>query len=89
MTGVPVMSILFPLLYEFLYEHFSLFGAIFIMGAVQLNVCVGATFFRPITLASDGQAQDVNLFVKLKKAFGRLLRLFHTFCTGFSRYVIK
>ncbi|CAG5077810.1 Oidioi.mRNA.OKI2018_I69.PAR.g8817.t1.cds [Oikopleura dioica] len=75
MTGVPVMSIIFPLIYEFLYETFGMYGAVLIVGAIQLNVCVGAAFFRPINLKSDhtGTAQ-LSLIKKLSNAFGRLIR---------------
>ena len=76
MTGVPLMSIMFPPLYEFLYNHFSLFGAMLVMGAIQLNVIVGGTFFRPINLASDNASgtQQKSLFKKLGNAFGRLIK---------------
>ena len=76
MTGVPLMSILFPLIYEFLYNTYSLFPAMLIMGAMQLNVCVGGTFFRPINLASDHKAgnQQVAFFTKLQRAFARLIK---------------
>ena len=46
MTGVPLMSIIFPMFYEFVYNSFGLWGAIGIIGAVQLHVCVGGTLFR-------------------------------------------
>jgi len=71
-----MMSILFPLLYEFLYNSFSLFPAMLLMGAIQLNVIVGGTFFRPINLASDHIAgmEKVPFFTKLKKAFARLIK---------------
>lgn len=76
MTGVPLMSIMFPIIYEFLYNHFSLFGAMIIMGGIQLNVIVGGTFFRPINLASDhnAAAAQKGLFKKLGAAFARLLK---------------
>lgn len=74
MTGVPLMSIIFPLFYELVYNTYGLFGSIAIIGAVQLNVCVGGTFFRPIKLESDGAQLSASIFVKLKKAFGRLIR---------------
>ena len=76
MTGVPLMSIMFPPLYEFLYSNFSLFGAMLVMGAIQLNVIVGGTFFRPINLASDNTSgtQQKSLFKKLGNAFGRLIK---------------
>ena len=32
MTGVPVMSIIFPLIYELLYETFGMYGAVLIVG---------------------------------------------------------
>ncbi|CBY10842.1 unnamed protein product [Oikopleura dioica] len=75
MTGVPVMSIIFPLVYEFLYETFGMYGAVLIVGAIQLNVCVGASFFRPINLKSDhtGTA-NLTIIKKLSNAFGRLIR---------------
>ena len=74
MTGVPLMSIMFPLFYELVYSTYGLFGSIAIIGAVQLNVCVGGTFFRPIKLESDGAQLSASIFVKLKRAFGRLIR---------------
>jgi len=76
MTGVPIFSFLFPILYEFLYENFSMFGAMLVMGALQLNVCVGAAVFRPITLASDSNAPEfeTNPFKRLLKPFKRLLK---------------
>jgi len=73
MTGVPLMSILFPVLYEYVYNSYGLFGGLLVIGAIQLHVCVGAAFFRPITLKADGTAQNLSLFAKLRKAFGRLL----------------
>ena len=48
------MSIIFPLFYELCYNTYGLFGGIAIIGALQLHVCVGGTFFRPIKLQSDG-----------------------------------
>ena len=54
MTGVPMMSIIFPLFYELCYNTYGLFGGIAIIGALQLHVCVGGTLFRPIKLQSDG-----------------------------------
>ena len=83
MTGVPLMSIMFPPLYEFLYNNFSLFGAMLVMGAIQLNVIVGGTFFRPINLASDNASgtQQKSLFKKLGNAFGRLIKWVQTCLT--------
>lgn len=74
MTGVPLMSILFPILYEFLYSQYALFGAILVMGALQLNVCVGGTVFRPINLQSDHTSKPKKTLVKsLASAFKRLI----------------
>jgi len=36
MTGVPVMSIIFPLVYEFLYETFGMYGAVLIVGMLKI-----------------------------------------------------
>jgi len=76
MTGVPLMSMMFPPLYELLYNNFSMFGAMMIIGAMQLNVCVGGAVFRPINLASDKNANAAgkSLFGKLGNAFKRLLK---------------
>ena len=74
MTGVPLMSISFPILYEFVYFNFGLYGGILIIAAVQLHVVVGGTLFRPITLKSDGVQTQEPMIIKLKKAFGRLIR---------------
>ena len=35
MTGVPLMSIIFPMFYEFTYNEFGLYGGIAIIGALQ------------------------------------------------------
>jgi len=74
MTGVPLMSISFPILYEFVYFNFGLYGGILIIAAVQLHVVVGGTLFRPITLKSDGVQTQEPMIIKLKKAFGRLIK---------------
>ena len=74
MTGVPLMSISFPILYELVYFNFGLYGGILIIAAVQLHVVVGGTLFRPITLKSDGVQTQEPMIIKLKKAFGRLIK---------------
>ena len=35
MTGVPIMSITFPLLYELVYNNYGLFGGILIISGLQ------------------------------------------------------
>lgn len=74
MTGVPLMSISFPILYEFVYSCFGLYGGILVIAAVQFHVVLGGTFFRPITLKSDGVNKAEPMITKLSKAFKRLIR---------------
>lgn len=73
MTGVPIMSITFPLLYELVYNNFGLFGGILIIAGLQFHVVLGGTFFRPITLKTDKETSD-TMVAKLMKAFHRLIK---------------
>ena len=74
MTGVPIMSITFPLLYELVYNNFGLFGGILIIAGLQLHVVLGGTFFRPIKLKTDLDDQGETMIAKLMKAFNRLVK---------------
>nr|XP_045592716.1 monocarboxylate transporter 4-like [Procambarus clarkii] len=47
-AGACMGQMLGPLLIGFLQDEFGFFGATFILGAIMLHCCVGASFFRPL-----------------------------------------
>ncbi|XP_069776116.1 monocarboxylate transporter 13-like isoform X2 [Narcine bancroftii] len=52
-TGVGIASFLFSPLFQFLIDEYTWRGALQVLSAIMLNLCVCAALLRPITLQED------------------------------------
>ncbi|XP_078056909.1 monocarboxylate transporter 13-like [Mustelus asterias] len=75
-TGVGIASFFFPPLFQFLIDGYGWRGALQVVSAIMLNLCVCAALLRPIRLIEDLPVASAGDGKKKTKCWGKVASAF-------------